>query len=76
MSEKLTQKQIVRAVTNDPALSEDTVALGDTEIKIVDLDYDDYCKFVAHLQPLLELLTHTLSKAAGLDSEAPYAGLG
>jgi hypothetical protein len=69
MSDTLTQKQIVRAVTNDPALSDKTVALGDAVIRIVDLDYDDYCKFIAHLQPLLELLTHTLSKAAGMESE-------
>lgn len=56
MSEKptLTQTEIIRAATNDPALSTASFKLGDREFPIVDLPYDDYITFLSLLQPLFE----------------------
>lgn len=52
----LSSKEIVRAATNSPELSESKVKLGDREFTIVDLPYDDYLEFLSFLQPLLESL--------------------
>lgn len=57
----LTQAEIVRAATNDPVLAEDTFQLGDRVFPLVDLAYDEYLKFFAHLQPLLEKLASTIT---------------
>jgi hypothetical protein len=70
MSNSLTQQDIARAVTNDPALSTDEVMVGDKVVKIIDLSYDDYCLFMAHLQPLLESVFGQVAKAAGIDSSS------
>ena len=49
-----TQTDIIRAVTNDPALASDHFMLGERSFPLVDLPYDDYLKFFAHLQPVLD----------------------
>lgn len=49
-----TQTEIVRAATNSPELSTHSFTLGDRTFPIVDLPYDDYIKFFAYLQPLIE----------------------
>ena len=53
VSEPLSKLSIVRAATNDPALSERKIVLGDRTFPIVDLAYDHYILFLAQLQPLL-----------------------
>jgi hypothetical protein len=53
---QLSEKEIARAVSNDPALSEVSFELGDRTFKIVDLAYDDYLAFLAELQPLVEAM--------------------
>jgi hypothetical protein len=67
---KLTQIDTVRAATNAPELSENTVTLGDRTFKIVDLAYDDYVKFMACLQPLFEALISKLAQTKGIAFEA------
>lgn len=62
----VTQLDIVRAATNDPALAKDTATLGDRTFPLVDLPYDDYIRFLALLQPLLETLTSQLARTAGI----------
>lgn len=52
----LSEKEVARAVSNDPALSDRAFVLGDREFKIVDLDYDSYVTFIAYLQPLAEAI--------------------
>jgi hypothetical protein len=54
METQLTQKEIARAMTNDPALSEVSFTLGDRTYKVVDLAYDDYTTFLSLLSPLIE----------------------
>lgn len=49
-----TPTEIVRAATNDPSLSTSSFTLGDKVFPVVDLPYDDYIKFFAYLQPLIE----------------------
>lgn len=49
----LSTQEIIRAATNDPALSDVMVELGDRKFKIVDLSYDDYLVFLSRLQPVL-----------------------
>lgn len=51
-----TQAEVTRAVTNDPALSENEVTLSGRTFKLVDLPYDDYLVFLAHLEPLFSAL--------------------
>ena len=70
MSKKLTDKEVVRAMTNDPGLSTAEHTLGGRTFKIVDLSYDDYKVFVAHLNPLIEMLLAKLVSFTGLQSEA------
>lgn len=62
----LTDKQIVQAATNDPALSEQTAVLGDRTFKIVDLEYDDYLLFLTKLGPLLKGVASGLLLNQGL----------
>lgn len=64
---ELTQKEIVRAATNDPVLSEVKVKLGDREFPILDLPYDDYIKFLAHLQPLMEVFLGKIGAIQGVE---------
>jgi hypothetical protein len=54
MDKNISNLEIARAATNDPALSAVSFNLGDRSFKIVDLAYDDYVKFLALLAPLLE----------------------
>jgi hypothetical protein len=63
---KLSQLEIVRAATNDPAMSERVVVLGDREFPVVDLDYSSYCRFLAKLQPLLQAVAGRLGVTRGL----------
>lgn len=64
----MTQLEIVRAATNDPALAKRTVKLGEREFPVIDLEYDDYMLFMAQLQPLLECVLGSLPgvKSTGL----------
>lgn len=62
----LSQKDIVRAVTNDPSLSSDEFKLGDRTFKVVDLGYDDYLKFMVAMKPLLSGIAAGMSKAKGV----------
>jgi hypothetical protein len=67
---ELTQKEIVRAATNDAALAEVKVKLGDKEFPILDLPYDDYIKFLAHLQPLMEVFIGKIGSIQGVEMPA------
>lgn len=63
---KLTEREIIRAATNDAALSDRTFQLGDREFKVVDLDYDNYLKFLTLMQPLLEAVAGTIASHRGV----------
>lgn len=52
----ISDRELARAVTNSPALSDDQVQLGDRVFTIIDLDYDEYVLFTTMLKPLLEVL--------------------
>lgn len=58
---KITTLDLVRAATNDPALSTISVTLGDKDYPVVDLPYDAYIRFLALLQPLLEVFASKLT---------------
>lgn len=60
-------REVARAATNDPALSLSEFVLGDKTFKIVDLAYDDYIKFLALLQPLIEGVVNGASTAGSFD---------
>lgn len=60
-------REIARAATNDPALSLSEFTLGDKTFKIVDLAYDDYIKFLALLQPLIEGVVNGANNTSGFD---------
>jgi hypothetical protein len=55
----LSEAAIVRAATNDPALSTTEVTLGDRTFKIVDLPYKDYLAFLVAFKPLLGVFMAT-----------------
>lgn len=60
----LSQAEILRAATNDPALSTDVFILGSREFKLLDLDYDRYLEFIALLQPLLDAVVSKFAERA------------
>jgi len=60
-------------MTNDAALSERSFDLGGREFKVVDLAYDDYVKFLALLQPLLESVATKIAAYKGLVPTADAA---
>lgn len=74
---KLTERQIARAATNDPSLSEREFQLGDRTFPLVDLPYDDYVVFLGHLQPLMEAIAGRFSATQDLVSseEITVSGL-
>jgi hypothetical protein len=72
----LTEKEIIRAATNDPALSARTFTLGERTFTVVDLEYDDYLKFLAYLQPLLEAVTAKIASIRGLQLDLGTGGGG
>src|SRR5262249_7239697 len=51
---------VARIITNDPKLSDTVITLGDKEITIVDLPYDDYLVFLSRLTPLMGTLANQL----------------
>lgn len=53
---QLTQKEKVFAATNDPSLATDQFTLGERSFPVLYLKYKAQLKFIAHLQPLLELV--------------------
>lgn len=67
---EVTAIDTARAFTNSPTLSSNTVTLGDREFTIVDLPYDDYVQFLAHLQPLIEGLVSKLAQVKGINFSA------
>jgi hypothetical protein len=52
----ISERELARAVTNDPALSEDQFTLGGRVFTIIDLEYDEYVTFTTMLKPLFEVL--------------------
>lgn len=67
---KLKAVEVIRAATNSPELSTIKVKLGEKEYTVVDLPYDDYIEFLAHLQPLIEGLLSKLAQAKGIEFNA------
>jgi hypothetical protein len=65
----LSPEQILRAATNDPALSKDTIALGNKTFKVVDLKYDDYLTFITYLSPLLDAIAKSMLSLHGQSDE-------
>jgi hypothetical protein len=65
----LTEREVIRAATNDPSLSDRTVTLGGRTFKVVDLEYDNYLKFLALLQPLLESVASKVASMRGITIE-------
>jgi len=57
----LSQEDLVRAATNSPSLAKNTVILGDRTFPIVDLPYDAFIRFLALLQPLLEVFASKIT---------------
>jgi len=66
----LSQADIVRAATNDPALTKDEFMLGDRKFPVVDLSYDDYLRFLTLLTPLLETVVGGVMAKSGFRSGA------
>jgi hypothetical protein len=66
----LSPEQILRAATNDPALSKDTFTLGSKTFKVVDLKYDDYLKFITYLSPLLDAIAKSMLSMTGRVEES------
>lgn len=64
---ELTEQEIIRAATNDAALSNSEVTLGDRTFKIVDLEYDDYVIFITKLAPLLKAIAGGLASSHGIN---------
>lgn len=63
---ELTETDMVRGATNHPSLASDSVMLGDREFKILDLEYDPYVRFLAYLQPLMEVILSRVSAMQGV----------
>lgn len=72
----LSQEQIAQAATNDPQLAPDEFQLGDRVFKILDLPYDDYVKFLAHLQPFIDVLAAKMGGRQGVKLEGLDLGDG
>jgi hypothetical protein len=70
---KITNIEIARAATNDPALAATKVQLGDREFPVMDMSYEDNVKFLAYLQPLLESVA---GRVAGISGDAGLASAG
>jgi len=51
---ELPEKEVLRAATNSPTLSDDSFVFAGKTYKIVDLSYDSYITFVSLLKPILE----------------------
>lgn len=67
----LTNTELLRAATNDPALSKTKFTLGDKTFTIMDFKYDDYMKFINYLSPLLDTFIRGMTNGAlGLDGFA------
>lgn len=76
----ISDRELARAVTNDPALSDDQFELGGRVFTIIDLDYDEYVTFTTMLKPLLEVLFARMSGSTSvpgidLSSEASVDGV-
>jgi hypothetical protein len=56
-TKQLTTREIAFAATNDPALAATEFTLGERTFKVLNLPYEDYVKFLGHLQPVLEGIT-------------------
>lgn len=67
----LSDTEVIRAATNDPALSERQIKLGDRTFTIVDLEYDDYLVFITKLAPLMKAFASGLLASKGIGSESP-----
>jgi hypothetical protein len=62
----ITEREKIRAATNDPALASDQFQLGERAFPIVDLPYDDYLLFVSHLQPVIEAMVNKVAQKKGI----------
>lgn len=71
-STSLSKKEITRAATNDPELSEKVVTLKGREFKIVDLPYDEHLKFLTGLEPLIEGISGALT-GDGISAESSFS---
>jgi hypothetical protein len=65
---KLTDSEIARAATNSPALSPDKITVGEYEIALVDLPFDEYMEFVTLFAPALDALVGRVAKSANVPS--------
>lgn len=62
---KMSTKEIHRAATNDPELSDNTFVLGERTFTVVDLEYDSYLKFITKLAPLMKAVAGGLLASRG-----------
>jgi hypothetical protein len=74
-TQTLDQKEVIRALTNDPVLSDIEVELSGRKFKIVDLPYNDNCVFLTLIAPLLEAFSSRVmgGNDSALDSFQPSA---
>lgn len=73
-TKKITNIEIARAATNDPALATTSVKLGERDFPLMDMPYEDNVKFLAFLQPLLESVAGRMS-GVSVDTGLASAGL-
>lgn len=60
------EREIIFAATNEPALAPDEFKLGDRTFKVMNLKYDDYIKFLGYLRPFLEGIGQALVASKGI----------
>lgn len=69
----LTDREKAFAATNEPSLSQSSFKLGDREFKVVFLKYNAQLAFMAHLQPLIQMMATRLT---GNEVTVPDINLG
>jgi hypothetical protein len=72
---ELTDRELVRAATNNPLLSSNKVKLGEREFTLVDLPYDDLLAFLQLLEPLIQMLVGTIRSFSSDDKLGLIEGL-
>lgn len=66
----LSQADIDRAATNDPAPSP-SFTLGNREFKILDLPYKEYIRFFSHLKPMVGAVVGAIAMSRGVPMGTP-----
>ena len=63
-----TKMEIVRGFTNSPNLSPSEFTFGDRVLKVVDLKYDNYLRFLTLLGPMIEVMFGSVATSFGMSA--------